>query len=271
MSPFFKNLIVSHRPQKLTHILCAALLAVGAAGVANANTQKEAKAGVPHWSYKSAHGGPASWGELDAKFESCAIGKNQSPIDIRNAVKADLPALQTAYKATEPTIWNNGHTIQVNLPAGNTLTVGDSKYELLQFHFHTPSEEAIGGKRAPMVAHFVHRDAAGKLGVIGVLIGQGSKPNPAFAPIFAHLPREGERITVDGLTLDLNAMLPKNLGYYAFAGSLTTPPCSEGVSWMVLKNQITLGPQQIQAFRKMFPLNARPLQALNDREIRESK
>jgi carbonic anhydrase len=271
MSTNFQPTCTSDRSKLSMKLLCAAIISLAAVGATHANTQKEAKAAAPHWSYKSAHGGPASWGELNPNFEACAIGKTQSPIDIRNAVKADLPALQTSYSAAAPTIWNNGHTIQVNLPAGNTLTVGDNKYELLQFHFHTPSEEAIGGKRAPMVAHFVHRDAAGKLGVIGVLIGQGSKPNPTFAPIFAHLPREGERITVDGLTLDLNAMLPKELGYYAFAGSLTTPPCSEGVSWMVLKNQITLGQGQIQAFRKMFAMNARPLQALNGREIRESK
>lgn len=247
---------------------------MGYTGLAHAKTEKHAnheKSGTPHWSYHAGHGGPVGWGELDPAFETCGLGKNQSPIDIRNAVKADLPALQTAYSASAPTIWNNGHTIQVNLAPGNSLRVGDNTYELLQFHFHTPSEEAINGKRAAMVAHFVHKDAAGKLGVIGVLIDQASKPNPVFAPIFAHLPREGERITVDGLTLDLNAMLPQDKSYYAFSGSLTTPPCSEGVSWMVLKNKITLGSSQVKAFRQIFSSNARPLQALNGREIRESK
>jgi carbonic anhydrase len=270
-----KNSFTSYRPtrQLAASAACLAVMSVCFAfsGAAQAKPAKEEKAGAPHWSYHSSHGGPKTWGELNPSFETCGLGKTQSPVDIRNAVKADLPPLQTAYTATVPTIWNNGHTIQINLAPGNTLTVGDNKYELLQFHFHTPSEEAINGKRAPMVAHFVHKDAAGKLGVIGVLIDQGSKPNPAFAPIFAHLPKEGERITVDGLTLDVNALMPQDKSYYSFAGSLTTPPCSEGVNWMVLKNRISLGSKQIQAFRAIFAMNARPLQALNGREIRESR
>lgn len=224
---------------------------------------------APHWDYRSPHGGPTRWAELDPKFETCGKGGSQSPIDIRNAVKADLPALNVGYGAAEPTFVNNGHTIQVNLPPGQTLTVGDQSYELLQFHFHTPSEEAINGKRTAMVAHFVHRSADGQLGVIAVLIRPG-KTNAAFAPVFEHLPREGEKVTVDGLKLDLAAMLPADKGYYSFAGSLTTPPCSEGVNWMVLKNPIELGPEQIKAFRRIFNANARPLQATNGRVIKES-
>lgn len=224
---------------------------------------------APHWDYKSQHGGPSHWAELDPKFESCGKGGAQSPIDIRNAVKADLPALNVAYTAAEPTFVNNGHTIQINLPPGQKMTVGDKQYELLQFHFHTPSEEAINGKRTAMVAHFVHKDAEGRLGVIAVLIQPG-KTNAAFAPVFAHLPREGEKITVDNLKLDLPALLPADKGYYSFAGSLTTPPCSEGVSWMVLKNPIQLGAEQIKAFRQVFNANARPLQATNGRVIQES-
>lgn len=241
--------------------LATSMLATAALGV-HAQT-------APHWDYKSPHGGPVHWAELDPKFETCGKGGNQSPIDIRNAMKADLPALNVSYGEAEPTFFNNGHTIQVNLPPGQKLTVGDTQYELLQFHFHTPSEEAINGKRTAMVAHFVHRTAEGQLGVIAVLIQPG-KTNPAFAPVFEHLPREGEKITVDGLKLNLQAMLPAEKGYYSFAGSLTTPPCSEGVSWMVLKNPIQLGPEQIKAFRSAYSANARPLQASNGRVIKES-
>lgn len=223
----------------------------------------------PHWGYEGHHGGPAHWAELDPAFEACAKGTNQSPIDIRNAVKTDLPALQFQYGQTAPTIVNNGHTVQINLPQGQSLTVGGKTYELLQFHFHTPSEVALNGKRSAMVAHFVHKNAAGELGVVGVLIQPG-KNNAAYAPVFAHLPRPGEKITVDDLKLDLQAMLPKDKGYYSFEGSLTTPPCSEGVSWMVLKNPIALGSDQIKAFRRLFNANARPVQPLNDRVIRES-
>lgn len=238
----------------------AALFALGA----------HASGHTKHWNYEHSEEGPAHWAELDASFETCAKGKTQSPIDIRNAVKADLPALQFNYTEAAPVFVNNGHTIQINLPAGQTLTVGDKAYELLQFHFHTPSEEALNGKHTAMVAHFVHKNAAGELGVIGLLIQPG-KTNAAFAPVFEHLPRKGEKITVDDVKLDLAAMLPVDKGYYSFAGSLTTPPCSEGVNWMVLKSPIALGAEQIKSFRRIFNANARPIQPLNDRVIQESK
>jgi carbonic anhydrase len=223
----------------------------------------------PHWQYQGHHGGAGHWAELDPAFESCAKGQQQSPIDIRNAVKTELPALEFDYHAVAPTIVNNGHTVQINLPAGQTLKIGEQSYELLQFHFHTPSEETVAGKHMAMVAHFVHRNAAGQLGVVGVLIQPGAA-NPAFDPVFAHLPRPGEKITVEDLTLDLAALLPTDKHYYSYEGSLTTPPCSEGVNWVVLKNPIKLGAAQIKAFRRLFNANARPVQPLNDRVIRES-
>ncbi len=224
---------------------------------------------APHWNYEHGHEGPGHWAELDPAFETCAKGGRQSPVDIRDAVKADLPKLDFHYTTAAPTLVNNGHTIQLNLPAGQSLTVGDKTYELLQFHFHTPSEEALHGKRTAMVGHFVHKNAAGELGVIGLLMQPG-KTNAAFAPVFAHLPRKGEKITVDDLALDLAAMLPEDKGYYSFEGSLTTPPCSEGVNWMVLKTPIQLGAEQIKAFRRIYSANARPIQPLNGRVIKES-
>ena len=262
------SLATIHRPARSKQPLTARSRWLMAAALAMTALGAQAQT-APHWDYKSHHGGPTHWAELDPKFETCGKGGMQSPIDIRNAVKADLPALTVAYSAAEPVILNNGHTIQVNLPPGQKLTVGDKEYELLQFHFHTPSEEAINGKRTAMVAHFVHRSADGQLGVIAVLIQPG-KTNAAFAPVFAHLPREGEKITVDGLKLDLPALLPADKGYYSFGGSLTTPPCSEGVNWMVLKTPIQLGSEQIKAFRQIFNANARPLQAANGREIKQS-
>ena len=224
---------------------------------------------APHWAYTGHHGSPAHWAELDPAFETCAKGTKQSPVDIGKTVKTALPKLEFAYGSVAPVIVNNGHTVQVNLPAGQSLKIGDQSYELLQFHFHTPSEETIAGKHAAMVAHFVHRNAAGELGVVGVLLEQG-KRNPAFEGIFSHLPRPGEKITVDGLTLDLAALLPADKGYYAYEGSLTTPPCSQGVSWMVLKTPVKLGAEQIKAFRRLFSANARPIQPLNGRIIQES-
>lgn len=224
---------------------------------------------APHWAYTGHHGAPERWAALDPAFETCAKGLKQSPIDIGKTVKTDLPKLDFAYGSVAPVIVNNGHTVQVNLPAGQSLKIGDQGYELLQFHFHTPSEETIAGRHTAMVAHFVHRNAAGELSVVGVLLEQGKK-NAAFDPIFSHLPRPNESITVEGLKLDLAALLPSDKGYYAYEGSLTTPPCSQGVRWMVLKTPVRLGADQIKAFRRLFSANARPVQPLNGRIVQES-
>lgn len=217
-------------------------LAIAAIGFASWSAQADGHG--PHWSYHG-HGGPAHWAELDPAFEACAKGLSQSPINISKTEKADLPA-------------------------GNSLKVGEQSYELLQFHFHTPSEEAVAGKRAAMVAHFVHKNAEGRLGVVGLLIQPG-KRNAGFDSVFAHMPRPGEKITVDDLKLDLAGLLPASLSYYSFEGSLTTPPCSEGVSWMVLKSPVTVSPEQIKAFRRLVHENARPLQPLHERVVKESR
>ena len=146
---------------------------LSAATLALAGFAVQAQGHAPHWNYERGHEGPAHWAELDQAFERCAKGMNQSPIDIRKAVKADLPALQFNYGQAVPTLVNNGHSIQVNVPAGQTLTLGEQRYELLQFHFHSPSEETVNGKHAAMVGHFVHRNTAGELGVIGILMQPG--------------------------------------------------------------------------------------------------
>jgi carbonic anhydrase len=228
-----------------------------------------AHAQPPHWNYEKGHEGPKHWAELDPGFETCGSGQAQSPIDIRQTVKADLPALQFTYGSAAPTLVNNGHTIQVNLPPGQMLKVGEHTYQLLQFHFHTPSEELLQGHQAAMEAHFVHKDENGQLGVIGVLLQPGAA-NRGFASIFQHLPRTGETVTVEGLQLDLASLLPKDKSYYRYAGSLTTPPCSENVAWMVLKQPVTVSAQQIKAFRQLYPINARPVQPLNGRVVQAS-
>ncbi len=165
---------------------------------------------------------------------------------------------------------NNGHTIQVAVPPGSTITVGGHAYELQQLHFHAPSEEAISGKRAPLVAHLVHEDAEGKLAVVAVLFDVGAE-SAALRPVFAKLPVKPEtETTLAGAKLDEAAILPSKLGYYAFEGSLTTPPCSEGVRWMVLREHATISKAQLAAFKKLYPANARPLQPTNGREIQVS-
>jgi carbonic anhydrase len=225
---------------------------------------------APHWSYGKDHGGPAHWSHLNPEYATCGVGKHQSPIDIRGAKKADLPAIQFAYAPFSPTVVNNGHTIQVNVPAGSAITVGDHRYELLQFHFHTPSEEAVNGKHAPLVAHFVHKDAEGKLAVVAVLFEVGGE-SAALAPVFAKLPaKAGTDAALEG-ALDPATILPAKQGYYEFEGSLTTPPCTEGVRWLVLEARATVSKAQLDAFRKLYPHNARPVQPLNGRTIQVSQ
>jgi carbonic anhydrase len=233
-------------------------------------TSFAATAQAGHWSYSGPHGA-AHWAELDPAYEACGKGQEQSPIDIRNARVEALPDLQFSYGKVSPSIVNNGHTVQVNVPEGQFLQVGDHRYQLVQFHFHTPSEERVEGKASAMVGHLVHRDAQGKLAVVAVLIQPG-KANAAFESILSHLPaRAGETLTVEGLQVDLAALLPASRRYYDFEGSLTTPPCSEGVHWMVLADPVTVSAKAVESFRKIYAANARPIQSLHKRVVRVSK
>ena len=223
-----------------------------------------------HWGYGKGHEGPTHWAQLNPEFATCGIGKRQSPIDIRGAEKASLPEIQFAYQPVQAKIVNNGHTIQVNVPPGSSITVGDRKYDLLQFHFHAPSEEAISGKRSALVAHFVHKGADGGLAVVAVLFEVGAE-NAALKPVFAKMPtRAGKEVALDGAALDPMAIVPAERAYYEFEGSLTTPPCSEGVRWFVLQKTSTISKAQLSAFRKLYPDNARPLQPVNGRTIQAS-
>lgn len=219
----------------------------------------------PHWGYEG-HAGADHWYELDKAFEVCKLGKSQSPIDIVTA-QAEAVAgapIKPDYKSSPASLGNNGHTIVVHLAEGGTVSLPSGTYKALQFHFHAPSEEKIDGKSFPMVAHIVHRNDAGKLAVIAVMFNEGAE-NAALKEIFSALPaQEGEKAIKP---FDVTALLPSNLSYYGFDGSLTTPPCTEGVAWQVLKTPATLSAGQIEAFRKIFPMNARPIQPLNGRKV----
>jgi carbonic anhydrase len=220
-----------------------------------------------HWGY-TGHAGAAHWGEMSSDFAACKLGKEQSPIDIRGGKKVELPALAFEYAASNAEVVNNGHTIQVNL-AGGTLTAASGRYALLQFHFHTPSEEKVHGKSYPLGVHLVHRNEQGQLAVVGVLFKLG-KENPALAKVFAAMPSsEGTKAALPE-AFNPADFLPTERGYYAFAGSLTTPPCSEGVRWHVIKQPLEMSPAQLAQFKKLFPMNARPVQPLNGRVIQES-
>lgn len=234
-----------------------------------------------HWEYEGELG-PDHWGELDPSFAACSQGLRQSPIDIVNARRSDVPEIRVRYEESEFDIVNNGHTIQVNYDPGSFLRIGDTRYELLQYHFHHPSEHTVDGRRFPLELHLVHRNAVGELAVLGVLIGEGAH-NPAFHPLWDNLPTvEGER-HVDVLH-DAGDMLSgrrsaeededdeeddeDGLSAYRYAGSLTTPPCTEGVRWNVLTVPVEISAEQIEAFAAIFELNSRPLQPLNERPIR---
>jgi carbonic anhydrase len=225
----------------------------------------------PHWGYSGA-ASPDHWGELDKTFATCQMGQHQSPIDIRAPKAADLPPIQFAYRATPLQIINNGHTIQVDYGAGSSITVGGKRYDLKQFHFHHPSEEKINGKSYAMVAHLVHAAADGSLAVVAVLLDAGNAANPLVARIWPYLPaKEGPEQKHDDVQVDLTALLPADHGYYTFTGSLTTPPCTENVTWFVLKTPQPISQAQAGAFGKIYPLNARPTQALNGRDVQVSK
>jgi carbonic anhydrase len=220
-----------------------------------------------HWEYNGATG-PQSWGQLKPEFQTCNTGTRQSPIDIRDGIKVQLEPIQFDYRPSAFRVIDNGHTVQVNVDAGNFITVSGRRYELVQFHFHRPSEERINGRQYEMVAHLVHKDAQGKLAVIAVLLDQG-KEHPMVQLVWNSLPLEKGMEQASPVMLDLNQMLPEQRQYYTYMGSLTTPPCTEGVLWLVMKQPATLSPYQASVFSRLYANNARPIQSASGRMIKE--
>jgi len=238
----------------------------GARGAAKA-ARPEARKDI-HWAY-AGEGAPEHWAELKPEFKLCAVGTRQSPIDIRDGFRVDLEKIQFDYRPSGFAVLDNGHTIQVNIAAGNSLQVTGRRYELQQFHFHRPSEERINGRQFEMVAHLVHKDAEGRLAVVAVLIERGGD-HPLVQTIWNNLPLEKmEALSAPG-AIDVGQLLPDDKAYYTYMGSLTTPPCTEGVLWMVMRQPVQLSAQQIGIFARLYPMNARPLQAGAGRMIKES-
>jgi carbonic anhydrase len=222
----------------------------------------------PHWDY-TGNGGPEAWARLKPEFAKCASGSRQSPIDIRDGIKVELEPVQFDYRPSAFRVIDNGHTVQVNVTPGNTIEVMGRRFELQQFHFHRPSEERIEGKPFDMVAHLVHKDGEGRLAVVAVLLERGSA-QPVVQTIWNNLPLEkGDEVSARG-TLNAADLLPAMRGYYTYMGSLTTPPCSEGVLWMVMKNPVPISADQLAIFARLYPMNARPVQAASGRLIKES-
>ena len=219
------------------------------------------KHATPHWDYEGEMG-PARWVK---EFPTCGKGKQQSPLNIKGPFVKQRVDLAPSYKAGPLTMLNNGHTIQVNIPAGSKLRIDGVAYDLLQFHFHRPSEEQIDGKPMAMVAHFVHKSADGKLAVIGVLLKEGNE-NPNIKTLWSNIPAaEGPPVDIADVSFNPANLLPKELEFWSYEGSLTTPPCTEGVRFFILRTPVNISKEQVNAFP--FKMNARPVQPQNNREI----
>lgn len=242
------------------------------------NAQDEEPVEPPHWEYEGEHGAD-HWGDLEG-YELCGIGRAQSPIDVSGASSLNLSDITFNYNPMTAPIIHNGHTIQVNYPAentDNTIVYNETTYDLFQFHFHHPSEHTIDGVAAPLEIHFVHRarnsegekDPTGAIAVVGVMLIEGETDNAAYTSIFGNLP--AEQTEADAISPQIEVMtadlLPAAKTFYTYSGSLTTPPCSQGVRWLLLTEPVAISPAQIEAFSAIFPLNARPVQPLNNRDL----
>ena len=224
-----------------------------------------------HWGYDK-ETGPNNWHCLSPDFKLCASGRKQSPIDIitTRSKKADLPILDFQYNPIPLVIENNGHSIQIITKNAGALVIGDETYKLLQFHAHAPSEEAIDGKRSDMVIHLVHQNAHGQLGVVACLLEVGDTANPLIDTIWEVMPQTQGQPQQHDIQIDIKQLLPTEKEYFTFTGSLTTPPCSEGVKWIVLKQLVSISAAQLEKFKALYPCNARPLQPENNRKILSS-
>ncbi|RSL18239.1 carbonic anhydrase [Edaphobacter aggregans] len=247
------------------HTIVGCALVLSAAGGAQEHQNTEHT-----WDYSTTRG-PGHWGDLKPEFAPCKNGHRQSPIDIRGPVKADLPPIQFDYKPSPLNIVDNGHTILITYSPGSFITVGGKRYELKQFHFHRPSEEKINGKRYDMAVHLVHADEKGNAAVVAILLEKG-EGNDLIGRLWKDMPKEKEKVESEkDVQIDADGLLPPDHSYYTFLGSLTTPPCSEDVTWFVLKHPVSVSASEIEQFSKLYRNDARPTQPLYGRVVLESK
>jgi carbonic anhydrase len=244
--------------------LFAALLLV-TSSAAVAQTQ-------PDWSYLGKTG-PVFWSRLSPAYKACSTGHEQSPVDIRNArLNPALQPIQFHYLAGPVTLENNGHTVEVHVDPGSYIVVDGVRYNLIQFHFHHPSEHTIKGRLADMEIHFVHRSADGKLAVLAVLLNEGmGYPNATLATLWEHLPTQAGKSEKITDMVDPAGLLPADRGYWTYTGSLTSPPCTEGVSWFVFEQPMSISRSQYNAFSALYQRNTRPTQDLHGRKIQANE
>ena len=219
-----------------------------------------------HWSY-TGEVAPAHWSELDPAYEMCAKGMNQSPIDLTGFVEADLAPITFHYTGLATEVVNNGHTIQANYTAGSTIEVAGKIFQLKQFHFHSPSENTINGESFPLEAHFVHVAEDGSLAVVSVLFQIGEE-NEALARLWKQMPRKAGEKAAMASQVRAQDLMPEDRDYYRYNGSLTTPPCTEGVLWLVMKQPLTISKAQVDEFiHVMHHDNNRPVQPVHARPV----
>ena len=224
--------------------------------------------GLTHWSYQG-EGGPEHWGELTEKYQMCSLGSNQSPIDLVTDIHVGMPELVFDYYSSTIDQINNGHTIQQNIKPGSFLKIPglDMSFELKQFHFHSPSEHTINGQSFPMEVHFVHADEQGALLVVGVLFDEG-KEHPVLNRLWSFMPENPGETSIQPIGIEETDLLPPTRDYYTYSGSLTTPPCSEGVRWVVLKTTVQASAEQISTFKgRVGTITNRPVQPRNARLV----
>ena len=231
------------------------------AGVASAQSHA-------HWDYYGKTG-PLGWARLDPAYKLCAEGKEQSPIDIRGAkLNKALKPIEIHYMSASVEVENNGHTIEVHVKPGSYIVLDGVRYDLQQFHFHHPAEEAVNGKLTDMDAHLVHKSADGKLAVLAVRFSETpDDPNATLAALWQHLPTEAGKTEKDEEMINPGGLLPSDRGYWTFMGSLTTPPCTEGVRWFVFEQPVSISRAQSRAFGALYKIDSRPLQDRHGRKI----
>lgn len=217
------------------------------------------------WNYDNTD----DWGNL------CAIGKEQSPIDIVDASSLSLAPPVFNYHHSSVSVEHRDYALRVNTrTAGNTMTFKDKTYEFKQFHFHQASEHLVDGTSYVMEMHLVHEDSAGNIAVVGVLLLAGSAEDSPIASIIEALltsaPDMGDKTNGEHTLkhpIDLNLLLPKSRNLWTYQGSLTTPPCTEGVDWLIMCEPMTMPQQQLTVFMNAYPQNARPVQSLGKRNV----
>lgn len=223
------------------------------------------------WAYEGKLGA-ANWGKLDEDYAVCADGKRQSPIDIRGAIRADLPALRIAYQPVPLAIVDDGHGIQVNATGGGMITVEGEEFELQSLRFHRPGEEMVNGKRAAMSVLFEHRAKSGRIAMLSVPLQEGKQEHKLIRTLWTALPLEQGRANAPaGIRIDPGYLIPSKREFFTYSGSLTTPPCTEGVLWLVMKHPMHLTKEQVDDFARIYKNNSRPIQPTNGRVIKESR